>query len=101
MALIPKLKFYKTKIESVQLGKTLDSNLKVFSFPLRERVKCGGRLIRLFQKDCSNFSQIKKKSKSSGGMGEGRGQENYGLYPLFATFFWIAPLRLDQLGLAN
>ena len=32
----------KTQVESVQLGKTLDLNLKVLSFLPRDRVKCGG-----------------------------------------------------------
>ena len=31
--------FHKTQVESVQLGKILDLNLEVFSFPLRDRVK--------------------------------------------------------------
>ena len=36
------LKSNKIKVESVQLEKTLDLNLQVFSLPPRERVKCGG-----------------------------------------------------------
>ena len=37
----------KTQVKSVQLGKTLDLNISVFSFPPRDRVKCGGLGVRM------------------------------------------------------
>ena len=37
-----KLEMNKTQVESVQLGKILDLNLSIFSFPPRDRVKCDG-----------------------------------------------------------
>ena len=33
----------KTQVKSAQLGITLDLNLNVYSFPSRDKVKCGGK----------------------------------------------------------
>ena len=46
----------------------------------------------------SNFSQIQKSPKHPG---EGGGQENYGLFPLFGAFFNSeAPLKFTELAWA-
>ena len=42
LSMVQKYRFNKTQVASVQLGKTLDLNLQVFSFLPRDRVKCGG-----------------------------------------------------------